>query len=65
MLEYIPDPIELYNEYDARRQRELEALPRCNHCGTRITDIPIVHEGETLCDSCYSKNFDEEIEDND
>ena len=62
MRDYIPDPIELYNEYDAIRQRELESLPRCSNCGKPITGSYSTHDGEIFCNFCYSMNFDEEIE---
>lgn len=64
MREYIPDPVDLYNEYDARQQRELQKLPKCEYCGETITDDHYYDiNGDVICEECLNDNFRKPVDD--
>ena len=57
-MTYTDDPVADFERYDAQRQRELDKLPKCEHCGEPIQDETLVDFDGTLyhCD-CFSDNF--------
>lgn len=61
---HIPDNTDLFNRYDAERQRELDRLPDCGYC-----DEPIQSEecyeinGELVCPDCLDDNHKKRTED--
>lgn len=64
MREYIPDLVDCFNEYDAKKQREFERLPKCEYCGETIADEFFFDlDGDIICESCLNDNFRKAVED--
>ena len=61
---HIPDNTDLFNRYEAERQRELDKLPECSYC-----DEPIQSEecyeinDELVCPDCLDDNHKKRTED--
>jgi formylmethanofuran dehydrogenase subunit E len=67
MRDYIPDYNELFEDYEARQERQEKKLPKCDCCGERIVKEKFFNvEGTYICPSCiedYIVNTDEYLED--
>ena len=64
MLEYIPDYNDLYDAYEARRQRELDRFPKCDCCGEPITDDFLYDfDGDLWHESCLNDNNRKPVDD--
>ena len=58
MPEYVPDNIDLFNQYDAERQRERDRLPVCDYCHEPITDeYAYKIDGAVICYECLKEHF--------
>lgn len=63
-MSYIPDVLDLWAEQQAKKDRELEHLPRCAIC-----DEPIQGEylyeinDETICKACLVREYRKSTED--
>lgn len=68
MYDSVPDYTDLFNEYEARREGEMEKYPKCDHCGERITDekfynIDGYYFHKECLDSEYLKDTEDYMED--
>lgn len=55
---YTDDPIADFNRWDAKREKELEELPRCIDCGEPIQDEYLFDiDGDLFCAKCMIANF--------
>lgn len=62
--EYIPDAIDHYNAYEARRERELRKYPKCSYCGDPITDDYLFDiNGVLYCETCMNNWLRKDVED--
>lgn len=62
--DYVPDYNELYDRYEAERQRELDKLPKCEYCGEPITDEHLYDiNGDVICEACLNDNFRKPVDD--
>ena len=53
MNDYIPDALEMFELYDAERERERNELPVCADCDQPITDdFYFEFNGECICPRC-------------
>ena len=63
MPEYVPDNIDLFNQYDAERQRDIDRLPVCEYCEQPIQDEYCYDiEGTIICEECLKENFRKSVE---
>ena len=61
---YIPDYIDQFNEHEARQQRELDRLPKCDYCDEPITgDYLYDINSVVICEACLNDNFRKPVED--
>ena len=61
---YIPDYNDLFNQYEAERQRELDRLPRCGECDEPIQSEACYEVNEVLiCPQCLVDNHRKRTED--
>jgi formylmethanofuran dehydrogenase subunit E len=57
MSEYIPDPVDMFHQYDAEQQRKLNMLPVCVECEEPIQDDEYYEiNDEPVCWCCLKKN---------
>lgn len=61
---YLPDYNDLHREHEARQQRELDRLPKCEYCGKPITNEHLYNiNGDVICKECLNDNFRKNTED--
>lgn len=64
MFEYVPDNYDLYDQEDARRERDRERFPKCEFCGERVEDDHYYDLwGTIVCPDCMKERFRKDIED--
>lgn len=63
-MEYVPDNYDLYKQYAADQERELQKLPKCSVCGEPIQDdYCYVVNDEPVCDACMNRDFRKAVDD--
>lgn len=55
-MSLLPDPVDEFNRYDGRKQKQLERLPRCKSCRDHIQqDTAVCIKGDYWCDDCLEE----------
>lgn len=63
-MPYIPDVLDLWAEQQAKKDRELERLPRCAICDEPIQeDFLYEINDETICKACLDREYRKPVED--
>lgn len=63
MREYVPDSIDIFNQYDAERQKEIDRLPVCEFCDRPIMDEYCYNiDGTIICEECLKEHFRVDVE---
>lgn len=62
--DYVPDYADLYDQYEAAQQSEVDKLPKCDYCGEPIGDDYLYDiNGDIICEECLKENFRKPVED--
>lgn len=58
------DPIADFENWDAEQQSNLDRLPECSYCGSKIQDefLYCIND-EIICEDCLNDHFRKETED--
>lgn len=63
-MPYIPDVLDLWAEQQAKKDRDLERLPRCAICDEPIqTEKLYLINNETICPSCMKREYEKDTDD--
>lgn len=63
-MRYSDDPIADFDAYDREQAKEMDKLPRCEHCGEPIQDEYFYLIGdEAYCADCLESEFCKRTED--
>lgn len=63
-MPYIPDNYDLYDQYEAERQRRADKLPKCCECDEAITSDECYEiNDELICPRCLIENHRKWTED--
>ena len=61
---YTDDPERDFLRHDAKKQKELERLPKCAECGERVQDdhYYLIND-EVICPDCLEANYRKDVQD--
>lgn len=62
--DYIPDNLDIFEDYERERQARMDKLPRCSECDHPIQDDKCYEfNGELICPNCLKDNHEKWVED--
>lgn len=60
----VPDAYDQFEAHEARQQRWLDSLPKCDHCNDPIQDEELIDfDGFLLCQKCLKNHYTKKTED--